>query len=101
MADHGTGTNNTGNTQTLSTAAASVFAAGGTQGSHTNPRSVAIQNIDSAINIFIGFGTDLTAANGWRLQPGETFTADLYKFDAIYAIAASGTPEIRWIALNG
>ncbi len=99
MADNGTGTNNRGNTQTLSTAAAEVFAAG-TEGTKTNPRATAIQNIDASINIYIGFGSDLTTSNGWRLLPGESFPADLFYFDSIWAIAASGTPEIRWIALG-
>ncbi len=99
MADHGTGTNNRGNTQTLSTAAAEVFATG-REGTRSNPRSVAIQNIDASINVFIGFGSDLTTSNGWRLLPGEAWYGDLKWYDSVWAIGASGTPEIRWLAMG-
>ncbi len=99
MADHGTGTNNKGNTQTLTTAAAEVFSTD-VQGSADNPRWTAIQNIDTTITVYVGYGADLTTSNGWRLLPGESISMPLKSFDTVYAIASSGTPEIRWLAIN-
>ncbi len=86
----------TGNTQSITTTAAAVF-------SPTNRgRSVIIQNIDSSNPVYIGgsSSTTLTAANGFRLAAGESFTTDLPPFTEIYAISG-GTVEIRFLEFDG
>ena len=87
----------TGNTNTLSTSAESLVARG------NFPKTVILQNIDASINIFVGGNADaaLTAANGFRVKAGESFSVDLPPLAELWAIAASGTPEVRFLVLDG
>ena len=63
-------------------------------GTLQDPLPVAIQNIDSAITIYIG-GSGVTAATGYPLLAGQSFPFALYGSSEIpYAISASGTPVI-------
>lgn len=71
----------------LTTSAAEILAADSTR------RSVIIQNTDTSINAFIG-ASGVTAADGIRLEPGQSVTLDKAAAAAVYAVAASGTPSI-------
>ena len=57
-------------------------------------RSIAIRNIDAAINIYYGPGT-VTSSNGALLKPGESQPVDTSA--AINVISASGTPIVNYI----
>ncbi len=55
-----------------------------------------VKNTDAAINVYLGKDTNVTAANGHLLRPGEAFGFEGYA-GAIWAIAASGTPTVTTI----
>lgn len=99
MADHGTGTNNRGNTASVGTSASEIVPAADA-GSATLPRTVAVQNVDPANTVYIGFGSDVTTANGWRMSPNEAITLELMYFDSLYAISSGGATDVRILVLN-
>lgn len=78
----------------LSTTRAAVFTP--TTGSLQDPTPILIQNPDAAINIFLGGPTvtNTGAATGILISPGQIITMSLTNGDILYAIAASGTPNI-------
>lgn len=80
----------THNQNALSVAAEVVVA------SNTARRFAEVKNADSAINVYLGKDTNVTAANGHLLRPGEAFGFEGYT-GAIWAIAASGTPTVTFI----
>lgn len=53
-----------------------------------------IQNVDAAIDIYLGRDNTVTSSNGIRLAAGQTLT-DTFSTDAWFAIAASGTVSVR------
>src|SRR5688572_5864631 len=55
-----------------------------------------VQNLDAAINVYLGKDNTVTTANGYLLGPGRTFGFQGY-VGAIWAIAASGTPSVAMI----
>lgn len=48
---------------------------------------------DASADIFLG-GSDVTAANGFRLATTDVLSLTLYPGDVLYAIASSGTPTV-------
>lgn len=72
----------------LSTTSGVVVAANATR------RSVTIQNMDATITIYVGAGT-VSAANGFRLIPGQSVSIDTTA--AVNGIAVSGTPTAGYI----
>jgi hypothetical protein len=86
----------------LSTTAEAIVSS--TNLTYTNtgtPYRVAIKNVDGAITVYLG-GADVanTGANGYELLFGTTISLDLYTGDVLYAVAASGTPNIRILELG-
>lgn len=73
---------------TLSTSASEILA------ENEARRSAIIQNIDASITVYVGV-SGVTTGNGLKLKPGQSVTLDKAAGAAIYAIAASGTPELR------
>lgn len=63
---------------------------------NTARRFVEVKNADGAINVYLGKDDTVTAANGHLLRPGESFAFEGYS-GAIWAIAASGTPNVTFI----
>lgn len=57
---------------------------------------VEVKNMDAAISVYIGPDSALTTANGYLLKAGESFALDRYN-GAIFAIAASGTPNMSTV----
>lgn len=82
----------------LSTARAIIFTP--TTGTLQDPTPLLIQNADAAINIFIGGPTvtNTGATTGLLLAPGQVIPLSLINGDILYAIAASGTPDVAVIA---
>lgn len=76
----------TGQVATSTTAATFVIA-------RPTRRSVSLQNLDASINVFIGPAT-VTAANGYRLGPGQSVSVDTTLL--IQVISASGTPTVAF-----
>lgn len=58
------------------------------------PQGLEVWNNDASITIYVG-GEDVTTANGRPVRAQSAVTIDLISGDEVYAIAASGTPEIR------
>jgi hypothetical protein len=56
--------------------------------------SVTVHNNDATILVYVG-GSDVSTANGLPVAAGTAITLNLIQGDAVYAVAASGTPEIR------
>ena len=72
---------------TLSTSAALVKAANAAR------RALIVKNIDASIVVYIGV-TGVTSANGMELDAGESISVNTN--DAVYAVAASGTPKVAY-----
>lgn len=73
-------------TVTLSTTAAEVLPIDNNRG------HVIVQNLDSSIVIWVGTSAVSTSNGGVRLAAGETWS--YYGRDKLWAVAASGTPEL-------
>jgi hypothetical protein len=57
--------------------------------------TISIQNIDSAITIYIGGAGVTSTSYGVQLPFGSSVTLDsLSQNEVVYAIAASGTPKV-------
>ena len=82
------------------TAATAIVAAANSNASPTgfNPgsRSVTLTNFDGAITVYIGGST--VDATGYSLLKGSSVTLTLRPEDAVYGLAASGSPNVGWIA---
>lgn len=74
----------------LSTTAELVIAA------NTSRHFAEVKNLDTSITVYLGKDSSLTPANGHGLKAGESFGYDDYD-GAIWAVAASGTPNISTI----
>ena len=98
MSGHGEGSNNRGNTVSLSAGSVEVVGKA-SAGSATFPRTVAVQNVHSSHVAYLGFSSAVTVANGWRLLPGESITFDLMEFDSLWALS-NNAAEIRVLVLN-
>jgi hypothetical protein len=55
-----------------------------------------VTNADAAINVYIGDDNTVTTANGHLLRPGSSIGFENYR-GAIWAIAASGTPNVTFV----
>jgi hypothetical protein len=53
-----------------------------------------------AAAVFLG-GSTVTTANGFQLDPGETFTADVQASDGLFGIVASGTVVCHVLQVGG
>jgi hypothetical protein len=74
----------------LSTAAEVVVAA------NTARRYAEVTNTDAAILVYLGKDNTVTTANGHVLGAGKSFGFEGYT-GAIWAIAASGTPNVTFV----
>lgn len=68
-------------TLSIAATAAAVLAA------NANRKSVLIQNTSAAATVYVGYGSNPTAASGIRLQPGESLYEDRFT-GAIHALAS-------------
>ena len=75
-----------------STASKLIFTS--TNGINGAPESLLIQNNDASIIVYIG-GEDVTASNGMPIAASASISIDLISGERVYAIGASGTPELR------
>jgi len=60
--------------------------------------SYSIQNLDTAISIYLGSSAVTSASYGFYLLPGQVYSVDLLPSDNLCAIAASGTPNVAVFA---
>jgi len=60
--------------------------------------SISVQNLDSGITIYLGSSSVTSSSYGYKLLAGQSFSVDLLASDQLYAIAASGTPNVAIFA---
>lgn len=58
--------------------------------------SVVVSNLDGAITVYLGGSA--VDATGFPLLKGASVTLALGPGDGLYGLAASGTPNVAWIA---
>jgi hypothetical protein len=68
-------------------------------GDYAREVTICIQNLDANNFVLIGDDTVTTASYGFRISPGQTFTATLNADDEIYAVTDNGTTEIALIRI--
>lgn len=60
--------------------------------------SFSVQNLDSGITVYLGDSTITSSSYGFALLPGQVYTVDLLSGDTLYAVTASGTPNVAVFA---
>jgi hypothetical protein len=55
------------------------------------PTTVCVQNTSGSANVYLGGPTVSSSSYGFRIDPGQTFTAELGPEDYLYAIAGNGS----------
>ena len=65
---------------------------------YENKASISVQNLDSGITIYLGSSSVTSSSYGYKLLAGQSFSVDLLASDQLYAIAASGTPNVAIFA---
>jgi hypothetical protein len=83
----------THNQVATSTTAAAVIAADSTR----RRRTILIRNLDASVSVYIG-GSTVTTSNGMLIKAGESITISTSA--TVYAVAASGTPSVAYLAEN-
>lgn len=61
-------------------------------------RRILVQNLGSS-DIFLGGNASVTTANGLRVSKNSTFEIPIGENVPVYAIATSGTPDVRYMQL--
>lgn len=56
--------------------------------------SVAIQNLHATHFVYLGDSTVSTTSYGFRIDPGQTWTADLHPEDEMWAVTDTGTTQV-------
>jgi len=61
--------------------------------------TISVQNLSSDKYVFIGDSTVTTGSYGFRLDPGQVFSADLRPREDLYAVCDSDTTDvaIMWV----
>jgi hypothetical protein len=89
--------------EALSTTAELLFTAAQIRNANSSiPIQVVIKNVDGAITVYVGGSTVTNAgANGFEILAGATLSFEINSHDElVYAVAASGTPSIRILAIG-
>ena len=70
-------------------------------GSLIDPIPVQVKNMDATITVYLG-GPGVTSSTGYPLLAGASISFGFVAGDedALYVIAASGTPKMAWLALR-
>jgi hypothetical protein len=84
----------------MSTSAAEIVTRGG-PGDAGNPRQVTLHNADASLVIYVGFGEDVSSANGMPIPAGGYKQFLLHHYDEMHGISASGTPSLRVAIVHG
>lgn len=62
--------------------------------------TIAIQNLHSSHFIFLGSSSVSTSSYGFRIDPGQTFTAVLAPEDELYGVTDTGTTSAGVIRIQ-
>jgi len=60
--------------------------------------SISVQNLSGSVVVYLGNSTITTSSYGYALLPGASVSFDLLADDQLFAIAASGTPNVAVLA---
>jgi len=85
---------------TLSTTAQIISIAAEDEIPYANELSISVQNTDASIVVYLGGAGVTSSSYGYKLLPGTVFTADISPNDELYAVAASGTPNVAIIKVQ-
>jgi hypothetical protein len=80
--------------EALSTTAELVYTAN--NGSADAPQSIVIYNADASIVVYVG-GEGVDTTDGFPLAAGASVSIDLMAGDEVWAVAASGSPNINML----
>jgi hypothetical protein len=69
------------------------------EGNYSRDLTISIQNLHSSHFVFLGDSTVTTSSYGFRIDPGQTFTAVLDPNDEIYAVTDTGTTNVGIIRI--
>lgn len=87
----------------LSGTAEQLFTAKFTQGATASqPIQVTLRNDDASIVVYLG-DSDVSSSNGFALIAGAAVSFDIQSpadYKELYAVAASGTPELHVLAVG-
>ena len=61
--------------------------------------SISIQNLHSTHFVYLGDPSVSTTSYGFRIDPGQTWTADLMANEDLYAVTDTGTTQVAVIKL--
>lgn len=64
------------------------------EGAYGRELTISIQNLHSSHFVFLGDSTVTTSSYGFRIDPGQTFTATLNAEDEIYAVCDATTTTV-------
>ena len=68
------------------------------QGNVTDPIPFSFKNVDATITIYVG-GSAVSSSNGYPLLAGQSIPANIVgDNEVLYAISASGTPNMAVLA---
>jgi hypothetical protein len=67
---------------------------------YTNQLTTSIQNLHASHFVYIGDATVSSTSYGFRIDPGQTFTAVLAPQDEIYGLTDTGTTNVAVIRVQ-
>jgi hypothetical protein len=86
---------------TLNTTTATILTIPADQeDSYSSQLTISIQNLNATHFVFLGNATVSTSSYGFRIDPGQTFTAVLAPQDEIYAVTDTGTTNVGVIRVQ-
>ena len=68
--------------------------------SYSSLLSISVQNLDTVYPVYLGSKTVTPSSYGFRLNPGQTFSADLTPNEELYGITASSSIGVAVIRLE-
>lgn len=62
--------------------------------------TISIQNLDTQKYVYLGSSSVTTSSYGYRIDPGQTWVADLNPRDEVYAVTSNGTSQVAVIKVG-
>lgn len=66
---------------------------------YSNSLTISIQNLHATHFVYLGDPSVSTTSYGFRIDPGQTWTADLMPNEDLYAVTDTGTTQVAVIKL--
>lgn len=62
--------------------------------------TISVQNLDTQKYVYLGDSSVTTSSYGYRVDPGQTWVADLGPRDEVYAVTSNGTSQVAVIKVG-